>query len=237
MSIGCGCKAGDNCAPHIARARVFLLSDVRLYRDGLLWSLLRRDVFDLIGASDLSHESIARIAGLKPDAVILDMGGPKGFDIAKRLTEDMRNIKIIAFAVSETENLVLACAEVGVAGYVTPDGTEEDLTNAVQRALRGELTCSPRIAGLLFQRIGAMSFKAGRQFQPSSLTLREQQILDLICEGKSNKEIARALRISYATVKNHVHNILEKLQVRRRGEAAARLHTMRSPDRSRRLAG
>ena len=203
------------------RARVFLLSDVRLYREGLLLSLQRRDAFEVLGADHLSDGIVAQIAALKPDAVILDMGARNGFGLARQLNSTVPATKIVAFAVNEIEHLVLACAEAGVAGYVAPDATEEDLENAVQFALRGELYCSAGIAGLLFRRIGVLAAKPVDFSATETLTVRERQILNLLSEGMSNKDIGRALRISNATVKNHVHNILDKLQVRRRGEAAA----------------
>lgn len=210
------------------RPRLFLLCNVRLYREGLAYSLERRKAFEILGASGVSDQSVLQITMLRPDAVILDMSDSQGFEVAKRLIANLAKLKVIAFGVREMDHLVLACAESGITAYVTPDSTEEDLVNAVQHALRGELSCSPRIAGLLFQRIGALSAKPKTPIRRDALTDREDQILNLLCEGKSNKEIGRALRISYATVKNHVHNILEKLEVRRRGEAAAYSRTLNS---------
>jgi DNA-binding NarL/FixJ family response regulator len=211
------------------RARIFLLSDVRLYREGLLWSLSRQEAFEVIGAGDLSSHTLATLVELKPEVVILDVGAAEGFAMAKTLSSRQPDTKIVAFAVSEVDHVVLACAEAGIAGYVAPNGSEEDLISAVEFALRGELYCSPRIAHLLFRRIGALSARLAGSPEPESLTHRERQILDLVGEGRSNKEIGRALRISNATVKNHVHNILEKLQVHRRGEAAARLRAVLVP--------
>jgi two-component system nitrate/nitrite response regulator NarL len=211
------------------QARIFLLSDVRLYREGLLWSLSRQQAFEVLGAGDLSTGTMAYVVDLTPDVVILDVGVAAGFAAAKALSSRLPSAKIIAFAVSEVDHVVLACAEAGIAGYVAPDGSEADLVNAVQFALRGELYCSPRIAGLLFRRINVLSARLAGSSGPDPLTQRERQILDLVCEGMSNKEIGRVLRISDATVKNHVHNILEKLHVHRRGEAAARLRTAQVP--------
>jgi two-component system nitrate/nitrite response regulator NarL len=207
------------------RARLFLLSDVRLYREGLQWSLSRRECFDVLGAAGLSGATVVRIVELGPDVVILDIGAPESFDVAKALRAGLPTAKIVAFAVSEVDHVVLACAEAGIDGYVAPEGSEDDLISAVEFALRGELYCSPRISGLLFRRVGALSAQQGGLPESDTLTRRERQILGLVGEGMSNKEIGRALRIGDSTVKNHVHNILEKLQVRRRGEAAARLHT------------
>jgi len=207
------------------KARVFLLSDVRLYREGLLWSLSRQATFEMIGAGDFSRRTMATVLELAPDVIILDVGVAEGFEAAKTLSSRLLNSKVIAFAVSEVDHVVVACAEAGIAGYVAPDGSEEDLIRAVEFALRGELYCSPRIAGLLFRQISALSSRLAGPSEPESLSRRERQILGLVGEGMSNKEIGRALRISDATVKNHVHNILEKLQVHRRGEAAARLRS------------
>jgi two-component system nitrate/nitrite response regulator NarL len=160
---------------------------------------------------------------LQPDVIIIDIGAPDSFAVAKSLGISLPTVKIVAFAVNEVDYLVLACAEAGIAGYVGPDGSETDLVAAVEYALRGELYCSPRIAALLFRRVAALSAQPRKPSEQASLTQREQQILGLVGEGMSNKEIGRALRIGDSTVKNHVHSILEKLEVHRRGEAAAQL--------------
>jgi DNA-binding NarL/FixJ family response regulator len=101
------------------RPRLYLLCDVRLYRDGLVYSLERGGVFDVLGASDLSDQCVAQVAAHNPDGIVLDLGGSRGFDVAKQLIAILPNLKIIAFGVSETERLVLACAEAGIAAYVT----------------------------------------------------------------------------------------------------------------------
>jgi DNA-binding NarL/FixJ family response regulator len=217
--------------PSQNRPRIFLLSDVRLYREGLLWGLSRQDAFDVIGADDCSTRTLTYLVELHPEVVILDVGAAEAFATANALSSRLPITKIIAFAVSEVDDVVLACAEAGIAGYVAPNGSASDLISAVEFALRDELYCSPRIAHLLSRRIGALSSRlAGSgSSEPQTLTQRERQILCLVGEGKSNKEIGRALQISNATVKNHVHNILEKLQVQRRGEAAAWLRAAVAP--------
>lgn len=223
------CAAGTR--PTRSRPRIFLLSDVRLYREGLLWSLSRQDAFDVVGADDCSTRTLTYLVELNPEIVILDVGAAEAFATANTLSSRLPITKIIAFAVSEVDDVVLACAEAGIAGYVAPNGSASDLISAVEFALRDELYCSPRIAHLLSRRIGALSARltGSGSPEPQTLTQRERQILCLVGEGKSNKEIGRALRISNATVKNHVHNILEKLQVQRRGEAAAWLRAAAAP--------
>ncbi len=131
----------------------------------------------------------------------------------------------MALAVSEVESDVLAWAEAGVVGYVPREASLEDLVSTIEAVVRGELRCSPRIAATLFRRVTKLSANRRHTPQGIHLTPRELEILDLIDHGLSNKQIAGKLGIEVATVKNHVHNILEKLQVNRRGEAAARMRS------------
>jgi two-component system nitrate/nitrite response regulator NarL len=119
---------------------------------------------------------------------------------------------------------VLSCAQIGIAGYVTRDGSLEDVVAAIRAAARGEVHCSPKVAGSLFRRIETLSTSRPRRFTNGELTVREVQILKLIQEGMSNKMISRTLGIELATVKNHVHNLLVKLGLHSRAEAISLLY-------------
>jgi DNA-binding NarL/FixJ family response regulator len=128
-------------------------------------------------------------------------------------------VRVVAFAVADVDENVLACAEAGISSYVTQTGSSEDLVAAVRAALRGELVCSPRIAGLLFRRMAAI--RGGRPVASgTALTPREREIAGMLTRNLPNKEIARRLRLGPTTVKNHVHSILQKLNIHRRGEVA-----------------
>ncbi len=127
----------------------------------------------------------------------------------------------MALGVAEDELVVMACARSGVAGFVYPHGSAHDVVMAVHSAVRGELVCSPRTAGILLNQVSAAAPAAAHAGGDETLTPRENEILALVSEGLSNKQIARQLSIGSATVKNHVHSILGKLGVQRRGEAAA----------------
>ncbi|MEY9697557.1 two-component system nitrate/nitrite response regulator NarL [Bradyrhizobium diazoefficiens] len=208
--------------------RVLVLSDVRLYREGLVSSLSNHPRICLAGSDTISSGTLPRVIELRPEVVVLDMAGSESLDFAKLLSAQMPDTKIIAFAVREISAEVLACAEAGVAAYVGPDSSAEDLVNAVEQALRGELYCSARTAAALFRQIGVLA-QSRVEFDPVLLTRREVEILGLIEQGLSNKEIARSLAIGGATVKNHVHSVLTKLSVRRRGEAAAQFRATRRP--------
>ena len=208
------------------RARVILLSNVRLYRESLYRSLAHRPGFEVLAAHDFSQRALTCVVGLRPDVIILDVGGHDALGLAKTLGLSLPKAKIVAFAVSENDHLVVACAGAGIAGYVPPHGSEEDLVAAIEQALRGELYCSPRIAGVLARRVAALAEPGARPSELAPLTPRERQILGLVGEGMSNKEIAHALRIGTSTVKNHVHNILDKLHVHRRGQAAIQVRAL-----------
>jgi two-component system nitrate/nitrite response regulator NarL len=200
-------------------ARVYLISDVRLYRDGLVASLSHQSRIDVVGAG-ASSDFLGQIAALQPEVLLLDLGACDSLSIPRRAQQILPALHVIAFAVAEMEENVLACAEAGLSGYVAKDGSVEDLVEAIIHALRGELVCSPRIAGLLFTRMSTLARGASPACAGAALTSREREIAVMLAGNLSlaNKEIARRLRLSPATVKNHVHNILQKLNIDRRGD-------------------
>jgi DNA-binding NarL/FixJ family response regulator len=215
--------AGDRSRDtQLSRPRLFILSDIRLLREGLALALSHQATVNVVGSSDLSA-SPTRIAELRPDVLLLDAARPGGLDACFPLGQILPDMKIVAFAVAEVDREIIACAEAGISGYVSRTGSAEDVVAAVHRAIRGELLCSPRTAALLFSRVAAFSPKRDTTAGDDMLTRREYEIITLVEKGLSNKEIARFLRIGNATVKNHVHSILTKLKVRRRGEAAAQI--------------
>jgi two-component system, NarL family, nitrate/nitrite response regulator NarL len=202
--------------------RLFILSDVRLLCEGLVLALAQHPSVTVVGASDLSM-SPAQIAELRPDVLLLDIAMHESLNISVALRQVLPNLKIVAIAVAEVEQEVIACAEAGVSGFVSRKGSAQDVVAAVHCAVRGELVCSRRTAALLFSRVAALASMRSPPPDNGALTRREHEIVSLLNEGLSNKEIARQLRIQSATVKNHIHSILGKLQVRRRGEVAAQL--------------
>ena len=205
--------------------RILIASDVRLYREGLATALAGLGRLSIVGAIAGSDLTLACLSDVSPDVVLVDMAlsGCLGLPAAL-LTEPP--VRFIAFAVSEAGDGVLACAEAGFAGYVGKDGSAEDLVLTIEGALCGEVLCPPQIAGALFRRLAVLVNSRGPESSISALTRRELEIIELVDQGHSNKEIARRLRIGPATVKNHVHNVLEKLHVRRRAEAAAAVRIM-----------
>jgi len=198
---------------------LYVLSDVRLYREGLAISLARHADFDVIGAA-AAAPGLEQMAELAPDVAVLDAALSGGDDLTRRLRLRHPLLKVVAVSVAEDDREVMGWAEAGVAAYVGRDGSGEDLARAIRQAMRGELTCSARVASMLFGRIAALSDRYSLVEPEAALTRREAQIAALLERSLSNKEIARRLEIGAPTVKNHVHNILEKLGVHSRAEVA-----------------
>lgn len=204
--------------------RVVVVSDVLLYREGLAASL-RRDarlqVTDVVN----SHDLLDVIAQKRPDAILLDGAMAHGLALARTIRTQRPELRIIGFGIAGGAEQVIVCAESGIAAFVDCEGSIAQLVDAVEAALRGELACSPQVAALLCDRLAALASAQHPDAQP--LTRREHQVAMLIGEGLSNKEIAMDLKIGPATVKNHVHNILEKLKVKRRTAIAHHLGAAR----------
>jgi DNA-binding NarL/FixJ family response regulator len=156
------------------------------------------------------------------DVVVVDASTSAGTATARRLAEDPDLADVVIVGTPDTEEEVLALAQSGVTGFVDRDAGSEELIETIESCVRGEVRCAPRVSGILLRQVRGRS-EASTQ-DVSRLTAREQEIVALIAEGLSNKEIAARLFIEVATVKNHVHNILEKLDVSRRTEAVAHLY-------------
>jgi two-component system, NarL family, nitrate/nitrite response regulator NarL len=158
--------------------------------------------------------------------ILLDVATEDGLAAARRLAETAPEVQLLGFAARAQDHDVLAYAQAGITGFVPRDASTEDLFAAIERASRGEFLCSPRIAATLFRHLATLASVPHPAPAAGTLTDREREILRCIDEGITNKEIARRLCIEVSTVKNHVHNILDKPNVRRRGEAAARLRAI-----------
>jgi two-component system, NarL family, nitrate/nitrite response regulator NarL len=202
---------------------VFIISEVRLYREGLA-RLLRRDQrLDVVGGSGDVADALERLAGLPepPEAVLLDVPAPAGLEALQRLDAAVPKARILVLNLSETdEQGVIAWAEAGVSGLLARDVDVDEVAQAVETTAQGGTVCSPPLAALLLKR---MAKSAEERPVTSPLTSREREIAKLLEQGLSNKEIAARLEIELATVKNHVHSILTKLKASRRGQAAAML--------------
>jgi two-component system, NarL family, nitrate/nitrite response regulator NarL len=206
--------------------QVLIVDDTRLYLHGLADALgLQPEISQVATAPDL-ESALRHIAASSQDVILVSTAMTDGGAVVRAICKAAGQVPVIALAVRETEEQVIAWAEAGVVGYLFRGESLEGLLAVIQSAVLGETLCPPRMTATLLRRVTRLA--SWRQPDPdiSRLTAREQEIIRLIDKGLSNKEIARHLSIEVRTVKNHVHNVLEKLQVHRRGEAAARMRTV-----------
>jgi two-component system, NarL family, nitrate/nitrite response regulator NarL len=203
--------------------RVLIIAELRLYREGLAELLDAREEIAVVATYARGDEAVADIEGLLPDVVLVDMAMIDNIETIRALVRRAPSVRILALGLPETEQIVLPCVEAGIAAYVSRDGTLDDVVSAVHRIMRGEASCAPEIVASLIRRVAVLAMQPRDGTPVSTLTRREQQIASLISSGLSNKEIARELHIEVSTVKNHVHNMFEKLRVRRRAQLVSRL--------------
>lgn len=219
-----GTVADDRIPIHdsVVRHRVALLVNVRLYREGLARALDGLPELQVVGSAPVTEASLGVLTAAGPDIVLLEANAARVPAVVQSILAAVPHTKVVAFAIAEEEHEVVRCAEAGIAGYVSCEASIEDLATTIVRVARGEFPCSPRIAALLASRISSLAARHAPRELALTLTAREREILRLIDEGLSNKEIALRLRIGLSTVKNHVHHILEKTSASRRAQAAAR---------------
>lgn len=203
------------------RIRVLIIAGIRLYCEGLAEILGRRACIEVVGVASDPVRGLWRDRDLQPDVVLVDTSMPQAITAVRAILATRSMARVIALGVSEEDQDVLVFAEAGVCGYVTRDATLEHLVAVIESVARGEVPCPPRLAAMLLRHIHVLA--ARRLAGPAGprLTHRELEVVDLIDLGLSNKEIAHRLYIEVPTVKNHVHRILDKLQLAGRAEAAA----------------
>ena len=198
-----------------------MIAPVRVHREGLATRLAAVDGFEVVGVAPTLMAALPRLRALRPDAAVLDVAARDVVDVRPQEVGALH--KLVALGVREDE--AVAWIERGVAGYVVPDASFAELIDAIGRVARGELAISPAATAELLSRVRRSSGAVPSRDSAAQLTRREREVLGLIEEGLPNKLIARRLSIQEQTVKNHVHNILVKLGVHRRGEAVARIRT------------
>lgn len=220
--------AGTEGIPSVGRGRsailgVVVYSPVRLFADGVAACLDAQHDTRAVACHDVQSLG-AELESGKADVVLVDVTDRRALEQGRALIHAFPHVKAIALALPEAAEDVIACADAGFVSYVPRNACVEDMCDVLRRALRDEVFCDPKVSGGLLRELRrrqAMSAPAGEP--GDELTRREREVLRLLGRRMSNKEIARQLCLSTATVKNHVHAILTKLNVHARSEALARL--------------
>jgi two-component system nitrate/nitrite response regulator NarL len=203
----------DNAVHHI---RVAIVSEVLLYREGLAALLGQISALRVADSVNDPEQAAARVRDGAVDVVLVDLGAGN-VGAVRTLLEAAPGARVVVLSAPQRPEDVIALAEAGVLGFVTRDQSIADLGATIKSVAGDEMVCTPWIATVLVRRVQALA--ADRPAPVDSLTVREAGVLELIAEGLSNREIASRLHIELTTVKNHVHNILEKLGAKTRAEA------------------
>ncbi len=214
--------------------RIAIIHGDRLYRETLGECLAQRSDMAVV-FSDASLATWDQSWGVCVPDILLVQFGMDCLQIGLAISQGtLREVKRIIVGVPDTEDDILSCIEDGAAGYVLLDSSLDEFIINVQAVINGETVCSPRIASLAFRRMSALARRpsSAPAQEGTYLTKREAEIANLIDEGLSNKEIAMRLHIEVSTVKNHVHNILDKLHIHNRHSAVKYLKGQSIPSGS-----
>lgn len=198
--------------------RVLLVDDHQVVRRGLRTFLEVQEDIEVVGEASDGEEGIARAEELRPDVILMDikMPGTDGIEALRRLRELANPARVLIVTSFTEQRTVIPALRAGAAGYVYKDIDPDALAGAIRSVHAGHVLLQPEVAQALLAQEDQSS-AAGR---PGSLTDREREVLGLVADGRSNREIARALVLSEKTVKTHVSNILMKLDLSDRTQAA-----------------
>jgi len=202
--------------------RVFLLHRCRLANDAIAASLRRCPQIELVGAACEPRDAVGRLQNLGLEVAVVDVSleGGGAVELVRGMCRAGEGFEVLVMGM-ESEDEVVDLIEAGARGYVLRGASLTRLLSQIQALRRGEAPCSPRVAAEVFARLEKLSSRVAPRNTGGvpEFTPRQREVLELIAEGDRNKEIAKKLEISVPTVKNHVHRILERLQVRHRREA------------------
>lgn len=203
--------------------RVMICDDHALFRRGLIMVLESEDGIDVVGEAEDGAEAIRKAEELAPDVVLMDVRMPNvsGIEATRAIAEVVPSAKILMLTVSDEEDDLYDAIKAGATGYLLKEISIEEVASAIRAVVSGQSLISPSMASKLLSEFTNLAKRADeRQAVPTPrLTGRELEVLKLVAEGMSNREIAGELYISENTVKNHVRNILEKLHLHSRMEA------------------
>lgn len=214
-------------AQGVSTSRVVLADDHPCYRQGLA-KLLRESGVEVVAEAGNGWAALKAVESTSPDVVALDLSipGPSGAEVTRRLTQRIPPQPVIVLSVSAEEEDVRAALLAGASGYFLKDGPVGDVVAGIDAAVGGESHFSPRIASMLLRRVRARERSDAHRPAPPvpavSLSQREQEVLRMVVEGRSDRTIGEGLSIDAGTARNHVSRILTKLEVDNRVQAAVR---------------
>jgi len=210
------------------RIHILLIEDNRLLREGLT-AMLKEQADLKVVASPGNSDAASKAKRLKPNVILLDLGlrSQNSLRLLGLLKKSAPNARVVGMDLVPVQEELVQYVEAGVSGFVLKDATFDDFLRTIRSVAKGLHVLPPPLTGSLFSQIidHATRKRKGNPFASVRMTSREREVIGLIAEGLSNKEIALRLHLATDTVKSHVHNILEKLALHTRLEIASFAHT------------
>ena len=195
--------------------RVVVADDHTIIRSGLRMLLEREAGFEVVGEASDGRQAVELAESLKPDVIMLDIGMPNlnGIEATRQIVQKLPRTRVVVLSMHSDESYVLKALKSGARGYLLKDSAESDILNAIRAVSEGKAYFSPEISKMLVDDYMRQMQQRGVEDSYELLTAREREILQLLAEGKSNKDISSALNLSPYTVETHRSNILQKLNL------------------------
>ena len=210
----------------VKKIKIFLIEDNRVLRDGIKAIINKQEDLKIVAATGGDHDTLHKIAILKPHVVLMDLGlrGSNGLRVVATLSKESPEIRVIGMGLLPSQADIVEFVEAGAVGFILKDATIEETLETIRAVMRGTKILPPVLTGSLFNHVVEHSIAKGKgnPIEAVRMTKREREIIALITEALSNKEIALRLNLSTYTVKSHIHNILEKMALHSRLEIATR---------------
>ena len=212
----------------VSSARLFLIAENRLLREALTRILVKKDDLDIVGTATFTPATVGTIVEGSPDLLLFDSPEIQtGLVFLRLLRETIPNLKIVMIGMENSSELLLQTVREGISGYLLADASASEIVAAVRLVMNGDAVCPPELCRALFSQVAVQkptlpNFDVQNQL---GLTRREQQLVEMVSHGFTNKEIAAKLHLSEQTVKNHVHRMMRKVGVRNRLQAVETVRT------------
>ena len=202
--------------------RVLIVDDHEVVRVGLRTLLNRAGTIEVIGEAATVEEAVEKTQSLLPDVVLLDvrLGDANGFDACRQIQKLERDVKVLVLTSFADDNVIIEAISAGADGYLLKEINRDALVSAIEKVASGQSILDPAVTGRVFGKVQSLMQNPGGN-KLTLLSAQEKKVLALVAEGKTNKEAAAAMGLSDKTIKNYFSNILDKLQMTRRSQAAA----------------